>query len=290
MNELTSISGIKNILSRYNMLPKKGFGQNFLTDRNILNKIIDSLQLTGKEYIVEIGPGLGVLTTAMAPYAKGLLAIDTDTRLKPVLEETCKDFTNIRFHFSDVLKTDIERTLLEAFCLKEIPNYIICANIPYNITSPIIFKILEDCPHLLSATLMMQKEVAERLVAKEGTKSYGRLTLTVKYYAETKKLLNVSHNCFHPAPKVDSAVVCITPKKELLLPKELQNKLMGLFNIAFQQRRKVVSKIFADYFGCERNHIDACLHSINLSSQCRPENLSLENYVEIIKTMVKGDF
>ena len=282
MAELSNWSGVREILEKYDLLPKKGFGQNFLMDRNILHKIVDSLQLTGTEYVVEIGPGLGVLTQELTKYARGVLAIDADLRLKPVLAETCAGRENLRLVFADVLKTDIEGELMRAFGLPEVPRFLVCANIPYNITSPIIFELLEGCPHLLSATLMMQKEVAERLTAVKDSKAYGRLTLTAGYCAEVKRVLNVSRNCFHPAPQVDSAVVCLTPYAVKPVRARDERRLKQLFAAAFQQRRKMVLGTFAGFFGCSREEMESALSAVGVSIKARPENLTLEQYVGLI--------
>ena len=282
MVDLSNWSGVRTILETYDLLPKKGLGQNFLMDRNILRKIVESLRLTGEEYVVEIGPGLGVLTQELTKYARGVLAIDADLRLKPVLAETCAGRENLRLVFADVLKTDIEGELTRAFDLPETPRFLVCANIPYNITSPIIFELLESCPHLVSATLMMQKEVAERLTAEKDTKSYGRLTLTAGYFADVKRVLNVSRNCFHPAPQVDSAVVCLTPRAEKPLTDAEEKKLRQLFAAAFQQRRKTILKTFANFFGCSREEMEETLAGLGINGQARPENLSLEQYVKIV--------
>ena len=282
MADLTNWTGVREILTRYDLMPKKGLGQNFLMDRNILHKIIDSLELTGGEYVVEIGPGLGVLTRELAKRAQGVLVIDMDTRLKPVLAESCGGFTNLSILFADVLKTDIESALREAFGLPETPPFLVCANIPYNITTPIIFDLLENCPHLTSATLMMQKEVAGRLTAQKDSKSYGRLTLTAGYFARTEQVLTVSRNCFHPVPQVDSVVVRITPYAEKPLAAHNERALKSLFAVAFQQRRKTILKTFAGFFGCSREDMETALVRLSLSPQARPENLSLAQYVQLI--------
>lgn len=281
MADITNWTGVKEILTKYDLMPKKGLGQNFLMDRNILHKIIASLHLTGTEYVVEIGPGLGVLTQQLTQYAKGVFAVDMDTRLEKVLAETCAGRDNLRIKFADVLKTDLETSLMQAFDLPEVPPFLVCANIPYNITTPIIFQLLEDCPHLVSATLMMQKEVAERLVAKKDTKSYGRLTLTAGYFAQTERVLTVSRNCFHPAPQVDSAVVRLTPYVQKPLQAHDEKQLRRLFAAAFQQRRKTILKTFSTFFGCPRETMEQALQELSLSPQARPENLTLEQYVQL---------
>ncbi len=282
MADITTWTGMKKILTKYDLTPKKGFGQNFLMDRNILNKMIASLALTGTEYVVEIGPGLGILTQKLTQSAGGVLAIDKDERLKDVLTETCAGRKNLCLKFADVLKTDIEAELCRAFSQSTPPPFLVCANIPYNITTPIIFQLLENCPHLTSATLMIQKEVADRLTAKKDSKAYGRLTLTAGYFARTERLLSVSRHCFHPAPQVDSTVVRLTPyvNKPYLAANE--NRFRQLLAAAFQQRRKTILKTFSAFFGCSRETMEHALQTLSISPQARPENLTLEHYVQIV--------
>jgi 16S rRNA (adenine1518-N6/adenine1519-N6)-dimethyltransferase len=191
-------------MQRYDLHARKGLGQNFLIDQNILTRIADSAEINKGEYVIEIGPGLGALSRELAARGRGLLCIDIDERLKTVLEETLAGYDNTRILFRDILKTDIESALTDVFQWKEIVPYKVCANIPYNITTPIIFKLLESCPHLQSATLMMQKEVAERILADPGSKEYGRLTIATAYHAKVEHVINVSRNCFYPRRKWNS--------------------------------------------------------------------------------------
>jgi 16S rRNA (adenine1518-N6/adenine1519-N6)-dimethyltransferase len=178
-----SLSSVKNMMQRFELHPKKKWGQNFLIDQNILSKIAEACELDKDSLAVEIGPGMGALTERLAASGARVLAIDIDRQLKPVLEENLGDCDNVRLVFGDILQLNLEQELSAAFNLENISPYKVCANIPYNITTPIIFHLLEQCPNLHSAILMMQKEVALRLAASPGSKDYGLLTLNVAYHS-----------------------------------------------------------------------------------------------------------
>jgi 16S rRNA (adenine1518-N6/adenine1519-N6)-dimethyltransferase len=230
-------------MKKYGLLPKKRLGQNFLLDRNVLTKIADSCAIEPDQYLVEIGPGLGGLTQELAARSRGVLAIEIDNSFEPVLNALASENTNIKFLFRDVLKVDIEAELRRAFELNDIVSYQVCANIPYNITTPIIFQLLETCPRMQAATLLMQKEVAERILAKPGGKDYGRLTLTTAYYANVQHVMNVSRNCFYPQPEVDSSVLKITPLAAKKVMVNHEDVFRSLLRAAFQKRRKTILNI-----------------------------------------------
>ncbi len=281
MSGMASITVVREIMQRHNLYARKGLGQNFLVDQNILTKIADSAKIQADEYIVEIGPGLGSLTRELATRSRGVLAIDIDLRLEAVLNETLAEFTNVKIIFQDILKTNIEMALTQAFQLTEIPPYKVCANIPYNITTPILFQLLEDCPHMNSAILMMQKEVGQRILASPGSKEYGRLTVAASYHAKVEQVLNVSHNCFYPRPEVDSIVLKFTPQRytEIMLKEEKLFK--QLLNAAFQQRRKTILNISAGFYQIGKAEMEAKLHELGLEANLRPENLSLKDFIAL---------
>ena len=283
MSALASIKGIQDIMQRHNLYARKGLGQNFLIDQNILTRIADSADITGEQYIIEIGPGLGALSSELAARSRGLLAIDIDQRLEAVLAETLVGFNNAKILFQDILKTDIEEAFLTAFHLKEIAAYKVCANIPYNITTPIIFKLLESCPHMQSATLMMQKEVANRILATPGGKEYGRLTIATAYHARVEHVLNVSRNCFYPRPEVDSVVLRFTPHQEGELTPEEEKTFKQLLNSFFQQRRKTILNATANFYQIDKNSAEKKLQTLNLDPNLRPENLALQDFITLVK-------
>lgn len=282
MPVLSSVKGVQDIMQRYELHARKGLGQNFLIDQNILTRIADSAEISKGEYVVEIGPGLGALSRELAVRGRGLLCIDIDERLKTVLEETLAGFDNIRILFRDILKTDIESALTAAFQWKEVP-YKVCANIPYNITTPIIFKLLESCPHLQSATLMMQKEVAERILADPGSKEYGRLTIATAYHAKVEQVINVSRNCFYPRPEVDSTVLRFIPLHKKTLAPEEEIIFKHILNIFFQQRRKTILNSLTNLFQIDKKIAEEKLQTINLAPNLRPENLALQDYIILVR-------
>lgn len=282
MPDRSSPSAVKNIMRQYGLYPKKRLGQNFLTDRNILNKIADSCAISSEQYLIEVGPGLGGLTQELAVRCQGVLAIEVDRSLEPMLNTLVTDQPNIRILFQDILKVDIEAELQKAFDLPEIVPYQVCANIPYNITTPIIFKLLEDCPAMQSATLMMQKEVGERLMAVPGSKEYGRLTLSTAYYADIHHIMNVSHNCFYPKPEVDSVVLKLVPQhpKRVFVNNEALFK--SFINAAFQKRRKTILNITSMFFAVNKEEAENKLKVLGLTPNLRPENLNLTDIARLL--------
>lgn len=285
MADHMSPTAARAILQQYGLHPKKRLGQNFLVDRNVLTKIADASLLTAEQYGVEIGPGLGGLTRELAGRCRGVLAIEIDRSLQPVLEDLTAEHPNLRLLFSDVLEVDIEAALRRAFGLAGPIDYRVCANIPYNITSPIIFKLLEQCPGMKSATLMMQKEVGERLLAKPGSKDYGRLTITAAYFARVETVMAVSRNCFYPRPDVDSIVVRLVPNPERI-GVEREDVLHDFIRAAFQKRRKTVLNISVDFFGRDKEETGRIIESLGLSPKLRPENLSLPDFARLVDALL----
>lgn len=279
-----SLSQIRDLMRRYEFFPRKKWGQNFLIDGNILNKIVSSCDLNRDDYVVEIGPGLGTLTMELADNCKGVLAIDIDRNLQVMLQEVLSGYNNVQLLFANILEVNLEEELVKAFALPTVQPYQVCANIPYNITTPIIFYLLEKCPHLQSATLMMQKEVAQRIMASPGGKDYGLLTLTTSYYARSELLMNVSHNCFYPRPEVDSAVLRITPRREKI---KVNNEIVfkKLLRASFQKRRKTMLNICTDFSGQDKNQIQSWLEQWGISPLARPENLSLDDFVVLANNL-----
>ncbi|NLB88929.1 MAG: ribosomal RNA small subunit methyltransferase A [Syntrophomonadaceae bacterium] len=282
MLKTSSISNLHILFNKYDVHPKKKWGQNFLVDNNIIQKIIQTADVNSNDYIVEIGPGMGALTQELAARAKGVLSIDIDESLKMPLKEVLAGFENSKLLFADILKVNIEEELIKAFNLPEVPAYKVCANIPYNITTPIIFDLLENCPHLISATLMMQKEVAARILAKPNSKDYGLLTLMVAYYAEAKLGLHVSRNCFYPKPEVDSSVINIIPYDAPAVKVKDEDIFKKFSKSAFQKRRKTILNICSDYFAIDKNEANLILSQLNINPKDRPENLSLGDFAAIV--------
>jgi 16S rRNA (adenine1518-N6/adenine1519-N6)-dimethyltransferase len=278
-----SISTVRKMMERYELHPKKKWGQNFLVDQNILNKIITACKLEQDSLVVEIGPGMGALTQRLADTGSRVLSIDIDQQLKPILEESVGGYENVRVIFGDILEHNLEQELIQAFGLAKITPYKVCANIPYNITTPIIFNLLEQCPNLQAAVLMVQKEVAVRLAAGPGNKDYGLLTLNVAYYAEVEMITQVSHNCFYPRPEVDSSVVKITPypdgRKKVTVKDEQVFK--HFMKAAFQKRRKTILNSCVSFFKLQKAEAIRLLQEVQINPETRPEQLTLENFARI---------
>lgn len=280
MAGLQSLSQVKQAMQEHQFHPRKKWGQNFLVDRNITNKIIEACMPLEEQYVVEIGPGLGALTGTLAQRSMGVLAVEIDRSFEPVLTELANEHKNARLLFADVLTVNIEEELTRAFALKEVPSFMVCANIPYNITSPILFKLLEQCPGLTAATLMIQKEVAQRIVADPGSKTYGLLSITAGYYAKIEYAMTVSRHCFYPEPEVDSSVIRIIPRE--IKPEVYDEKLFkGVLKAAFQKRRKTMLNICTSFFPLEKTKVEQHLKEIGLNPGARPENLSMEDFVAL---------
>ncbi|NLT20412.1 MAG: ribosomal RNA small subunit methyltransferase A [Syntrophomonadaceae bacterium] len=280
MIKTSTISGLKTIMDKYKLFPKKKWGQNFLVDGNILTKIADQAAASGVPYTMEIGPGLGALTTELAARFEGVLAIDIDNSLEPALREVIQGLPQVQLLFADILDINIEATLDHYFPATK-SGFIVCANIPYNITTPIIFKLLEECSAMQGAILMIQKEVADRILANPGSKDYGLLTLMTRYRADVQLITKVSRNCFYPRPEVDSAVIKLMPlsNPRVLVPDEGEFK--GLMRSAFQMRRKTMLNICHTYYEVDKQFAQVKLDTIGINPMIRPEQLSLEDFARI---------
>ncbi len=274
-------SRAKELMERHQLFPRKRWGQNFLLDGNILGKIIAACELSDQDYVVEIGPGLGALTEQLAPRCRGLLAIEIDEHFAPVLQEVLAPYPQVHLLFADVLQVNVEQELCRVFNLSQPPPFKVCANIPYNITSPILFQLLENCPHLVKAVLMMQKEVADRILAGPGGKDYGLLTLTTAYYATVEHITKVSRNCFFPRPEVDSSVLGFSPRREKV---QVVNEVLfkEFLRAAFQKRRKTMLNICSGFFHRDKPEVQVILEENGISPASRPENLTLENFAVLV--------
>ncbi|MEQ8201478.1 MAG: 16S rRNA (adenine(1518)-N(6)/adenine(1519)-N(6))-dimethyltransferase RsmA [Syntrophomonadaceae bacterium] len=284
MADRASPSGVRDLLRRYAVFPKKRLGQNFLVDRNILVKIAESCDIDDQQYLLEIGPGLGGLTQELARRCRGVLAVELDTGLEPLLTELARETGNVKLLFSDILKLDLETEMDNAFPDPGLDSYKVCANIPYNITTPIIFKLLEQCPRMASATLMMQKEVGERLMASPGGKDYGRLTIMAGYYAHLDLIMHVSRNCFYPRPEVDSVVIKLTPRQHPIAQVNSESAFKDFVNAAFQKRRKTILNIASEFFAANKADTQMKIEGIGLQPNLRPENLSLLEIIMLVNS------
>ncbi len=259
---------------------KKRFGQNFLIDSNIIDKILDGAGVSDQDYVLEIGPGIGSLTQAMAERAKKVIAVEIDKKLIPMLEETLSPYENVRIINEDILKLDLGQLLLE----EGITSIKVVANLPYYITTPIIMGLLEKAREVSSITVMIQKEVAERMNAKPRTKAYGSLSIATNYYAQTELVTLVPPGCFIPQPKVGSAVIKLTRRNEPAVKVKNEALLFKIIRGAFAQRRKTLvnSLSNSNTTGFSKEGLIEALRSLEIDERIRGgEALSLEDYARL---------
>ena len=283
--ELTDLATIRALCEKYDFALSKGFGQNFIINPGVPTKIVDAAGIDRSYGVIEIGPGIGVLTKEMAQRAGKVVAIEVDKRLPPVLEETLAGFDNVKVILQDVLKTDL-RALVE----QEFPGMpvAVCANLPYYITSPIIMKLLEDKLPVDNITVRVQKEAAERLAAIPGTRESGAVSCAVRYFANPRMMFTVQAGSFYPAPKVTSAVVRmeIRPTPAVQVPDE--KAYFALVRAAFGQRRKTAANSIAAGLKLPRPQVAAALEAAGLDPRVRPEQLTLEDFAALDAALRQG--
>ncbi|MCD8091138.1 MAG: 16S rRNA (adenine(1518)-N(6)/adenine(1519)-N(6))-dimethyltransferase RsmA [Clostridiales bacterium] len=272
----------KAIIERYDFLFKKNFGQNFLIDERVLEKIINAGNISEDDVVLEIGPGIGTLTQAIARKAKTVIAVEIDRTLIPILEETLSNFDNIRLINEDILRVDI-RALSEEYGR---PLKVI-ANLPYYITTPIIMNILEREYPVSEIVVMIQKEVAMRMQAQPGTKDYGSLSVVTGYYAKAYLAANVPKNCFMPRPNVDSAVIRLAPYDRKPFEAENSEKFFKFIKAAFSQRRKTLVNCMASSpdFKYTKEEFSALLKAKGYDERIRGEALALSDFAAIYEAM-----
>ena len=263
------------LIKEYEFSFKKRFGQNFLIDSHVLDKIIQGAGITKEDTVLEIGPGIGTLTQALCEAAGEVIAVEIDQDLIPILEKTLGSYQNVRIINQDILKLDLGQ-------LSEKPLKVV-ANLPYYITTPIIMGLFESGAPLVSITVMVQKEVAERMQAAPGGKDYGALSLAVQYYAEAQVIANVPPNCFIPRPNVGSAVIRLTKHLEPPVKPRDEAFMFRVIRAAFGQRRKtLVNALRNDQnLSLGREQLEAVLSEMGLPATVRGERLSLQEFAEL---------
>ncbi len=268
------------ILQRYNFSFQKKFGQNFLIDTHVLDKIIASAEITKEDMVLEIGPGIGTMTQYLACAARKVVAVEIDNSLIPILKDTLKDYDNIRIINDDVMKLDLAALAKEENGGKPIK---VVANLPYYITTPIIMGLFENHVPVESITVMIQKEVAERMQVGPGTKEYGALSLAVQYYAKPYIVANVPPNCFMPRPKVSSAVIRLTKLKEPPVQVKDERLMFGIIRASFNQRRKTLVNGLSNSAELNLSKEEAiqAVESLGKGVSIRGEALSLEEFAKI---------
>ncbi len=279
-NTLRNPSVVSGLVKKYQFAFQKKYGQNFLIDGNILDKIIQASELTKEDGVLEIGPGIGTMTQELARAAGKVVSVEIDKMLLPILAETLKEYENVTVINEDILKVDLKQLAEEQFENRPIS---VTANLPYYITTPIIMNLFESGIPLKSITIMVQKEVADRMQAGPGSKDYGALSLAVQYYAKPEIVTYVSAGCFMPKPKVGSAVIQL--KKYEIPPVKVQDEafLFQVIRGAFHQRRKTLVNGLTNYFSGKytKEQVQTVLLELGLPLTIRGEALTLDQFAKL---------
>ena len=268
------------VLQKYHFNFQKKFGQNFLIDTTVLDRIISSAEITKEDCVLEIGPGIGTMTQYLAERAGSVVAVEIDKALLPILEETLQDYDNVTVINDDILKVDINRLVEEKNGGRPIK---VVANLPYYITTPIIMGLFESRVPLKSITIMVQKEVADRMQVGPGTKDYGALSLAVQYYAKPEIVANVPPNCFIPRPNVGSAVIRLTRFEETPVQVKDEKLLFRLIRASFNQRRKTLQNglVNSQELDFTKEQVAAAIATLGVSPSVRGEALTLEQFAQL---------
>ena len=276
---LCDIKTVEAVLKKYGFSFSKSLGQNFLIDSEVCPKMAKFLGADEKTLVIEIGPGIGVLTKELCKTAGKVTAIELDKRLYPVLEETLGDFDNFELIEGDAMKLDLKALISEQFSGYE--KVKVCANLPYYITSPIIMKLLESELPICEILVMVQKEAAERLCANPGTRNSGAVSAAVKFYGEAEILFEVGRESFMPSPKVDSAVIKITLNEENKYNVSDKKAFFSFVRAAFAQRRKTLVNSVSSSLNISKNEITNALDALSINKSVRAEQLKMEDLVNL---------
>lgn len=274
--DLTSPRTIRNIADRFGFTFKKGLGQNFLTSQTVLEEIADAAEIEGG--VLEIGPGFGVLTQELSKHADKVVSVEIDERLNEVLEFTLSECDNVKIINSDVMKTDLKQLISEEFGDKKIS---VAANLPYYITTPIISRLLEEKLPVKNIVVMVQKEVAQRMCAREGTKDYGAITLLCRYYTEPSIVTTVPAGLFVPPPKVDSAVLKMRVLDKPSVTVKDEKIFFKTVKAAFGQRRKTLMNCISNAFPIPKNELEELFAEVGIDPKRRGETLSIEEFAKL---------
>lgn len=278
MGKLSDIGTIKEILTKYGFSFSKALGQNFLINPSVCPRMAEMSGAGKGVGVIEVGPGIGVLTYELASVADKVVAIELDKRLLPVLDETLSEFDNVKVINDDVLKTDLKKLIEEEFNGMDV---VVCANLPYYITSPVIMKLLEEKLPIKAITVMVQKEAADRLCANLGTRQTGAVTVAVNYYADAEMLFKVSAGSFMPPPKVDSAVIKLNIHDEPTVNVENEKMLFSVIKASFAQRRKTLLNTLTNSLSFDKSQITEALGKAGIPTTARAEQLKLEEFAAI---------
>ena len=287
MEKLSNPQRTIEVIKKYEFCFQKKFGQNFLIDGHVLDKIIAGAGVTKDDMVLEIGPGIGTMTQYLAEAAGKVVAVEIDRNLLPILQETLADYDNVKVIHADVLSLDLEKLVQEENGGRPIK---VVANLPYYITTPIIMALFEQHVPLANVTVMVQKEVAARMKSDPGSKDYGALSLAVQYYAEPYIVANVPCNCFMPRPNVDSAVIRLTRYEEPPVQVKDEKMLFKIIRASFNQRRKTLQNGLnnSSELNFTKDQIAAAIAEAGFSPSVRGEALTLEQFAKLTDILLKA--
>lgn len=280
--QLTNIGVIKQLFQRHGFSFTKSLGQNFLINPTVCPRIAELGGCKSGVCALEIGTGVGVLTQELAKRCDKVVAIEIDTGLKPILDETLAEFDNVEVVFADVMEIDLKALIAEKFGQSEV---VVCANLPYYITSPIIMRVLEERLPVKSLTVMVQKEAADRICAKPGTRDCGALSCGVSYYSEPKLLFKVNRGSFMPSPNVDSAVIRLDIKQEICLEVSDEALFFRIIRAAFSQRRKQIINPLSGELGIPKDVLAEVFDKSGIKQTARAEELTLEQFAQLCSSI-----
>ena len=283
MDKLHTPGLVRSLTEKYGFRVSKSLGQNFLMDQHIVDQIIKGSNIDEASLVIEIGPGLGVLTSAAAKKAGKVVAIEIDKKLLPILKETLGEYPNVEVIQGDILKTDLLPILEQNQKVggRNRESIRVMGNLPYYITTPIIMKLLEERLPLSSITIMMQKEVGERIAAQPGTKAYGALSLAVQYYATVTQVSKVSREVFFPKPNVDSIVLRLDLRKEATVSLENEQLFFDVIKAGFSQRRKTLRNTLSGLASLSREELEEAMEAAGIDPGRRGETLSMEEFAAL---------
>ncbi|MDE5416003.1 16S rRNA (adenine(1518)-N(6)/adenine(1519)-N(6))-dimethyltransferase RsmA [Alkalihalobacillus sp. MEB203] len=285
MKDIATPIRTRAILEKYKFSFKKSLGQNFLIDLNILARILDAAGVNEQVGAIEIGPGIGALTEQLAKRADKVVAFEIDQRLLPVLGDTLSPYDNVKIIHSDVLKADVSQVMREEF--KEGQDVMVVANLPYYVTTPILMKLLEEKLPIKRIVVMIQKEVADRIAAKPGSKDYGSLSIAAQYYAKAETVFTVPKTVFVPQPNVESAVLRLTIREEPPVEVEDESFFFEVIRSSFAQRRKTIFNNLTHHFGKDRKEqIEVALTTASVDPKRRGETLSIEEFAQLSNELI----
>lgn len=282
MNNLSDINTIKRVMQKHGVTFNKGLGQNFLVDPQVCPAMAEAARLDESTCVIEVGPGVGVLTAELAKRAGKVLSFEVDKRLLPVLDETLADFDNVKIINEDIMKANL--TQIIATECKDM-KIAVCANLPYYITSPIIMMFLESRLPIDTVTVMVQKEAADRLCADVGSRDGGAVTVAVNYYAESEKLFFVPKDSFLPPPKVDSEVIQLTVRKTPPVDVNDEEFFFKVVKAAFSQRRKTAENSISAGLGKEKSTVAQALSQAGLEKAVRAEKLTMQDFASLAEIL-----